>query len=411
MAISLTPPTETAGTGIALVAPAPVEEVKEDEVGGILPPLSKEEKEQAKSLALGFTKEVVTMSTKSPEFAAKLNDINNLASAEISRSGEGTNRMLQRATSSVAGAKKGGGDVQVRVAGTLNELRGTIDDLTPNPGDLSVGKKILGFIPGGNKMAKYFQKYESAQTQLDNIIKALMHGADELHKDNGALETEKQILWKTMGELNQYHYVAEEIDKAVVAEIETLRQQGKIEQANALESDVLFPVRQRNQDILTQIAVSVQGYLAMDLVKKNNVELIKGVERARTTTISALRTAITVAQALANQELVLNQIDAINTTTNKMINMTGEMLKTNTARVHAQAASSGVSVETLEKAFNDIFATMDSIDTFKAEANKSMEKTVEALGNQINRTRPYLERSRSQDALQSGNGSARQIAS
>lgn len=408
MAISITPP--TAGTGIELAKPEPVQVVQEDEVSSILPALSAEEKNQAKQLAVGFTREVTAISTKSPEFAAKLLDIQNLASNEIAKSGEGTNRMLQRATSSLAGAKKGGGDAQVKVAGTLAELRSTVDDLTPNPGELSVTKKILGFIPGGNKVAKYFQKYESAQTQLDNIIKALMHGQDELHKDNAALETEKGALWETMGELNQYAYVAQQIDAEVSAEIATLKSQGKIEQANALETDVLFPVRQRHQDILTQIAVSIQGYLAMDLVKKNNTELIKGVDRARTTTVTALRTAVIVAQALANQKLVLDQIDAVNTTTNNVIATTSAMLKEQTGRIHEQAASSGVSVETLEKAFNDIFATMDAIDTFKVQANETMSQTVNALSGQINRTRPYLERARSQE-LEAKGSAAGQIAS
>ncbi len=36
----------------------------------------------------------------------------------------------------------------------------------------------------------------------------------------------------------------------------------------------------RSQDLLTQLAVSVQGYLALDLIRRNNVELIKGVDRA-----------------------------------------------------------------------------------------------------------------------------------
>ena len=45
------------------------------------------------------------------------------------------------------------------------------------------------------------------------------------------------------------------------------------------------------------MAVTVQGYLALDLVKKNNVERVKGVDRASTTTGSALRTAVTVGAA------------------------------------------------------------------------------------------------------------------
>ncbi len=89
-----------------------------------------------------------------------------------------------------------------------------------------------------------------------------------------------------------------------------------------MRQDVLFYVRQKHQDLLTQLAVSIQNYLAIDIVIKNNVELIKGVDRATTTTISALRTAVIVAQALNNQKLVLDQITALNTTTSGLIQRT-----------------------------------------------------------------------------------------
>src|SRR3546814_19706400 len=88
------------------------------------------------------------------------------------------------------------------------------------------------------------------------------------------------------------------------------------------------------------MAVTVQGYLALDLVKKNNVELVKGVDRASTTTVAALRTAVTVAQALVGQRLVLEQITALNTTTANMIDSTGEMLTNQTAQIPEPAASS-----------------------------------------------------------------------
>src|SRR5690606_32329631 len=97
------------------------------------------------------------------------------------------------------------------------------------------------------------------------------------------------------------------------------------EKAKALSQDVLFYVRQKHQDLLTQLAVSIQSYLAIDIIIKNNIELIKGVDRASTTTVSALRTAVVVAQALGNQKMVLDQITALNETTSDMIQRTSEM--------------------------------------------------------------------------------------
>jgi uncharacterized protein YaaN involved in tellurite resistance len=172
--------------------------------------------------------------------------------------------------------------------------------------------------------------------------------------------------------------------------------------AKAIREGALFYVRQRTQDLLTQMAVTVQGYLALDLVKKNNVELIKGVDRASTTTVSALRTAVTVAQALTNQRLVLEQITALNTTTANIIDSTGKMLKTQTAQIHEQAAASTIPLEVLSRAFQNVYDTMDSIDTFKVKALASMKTTVNALSHEVEKSRGYIARA---EGAEQGQGS------
>src|SRR5207253_7266597 len=136
------------------------------------------------------------------------------------------------------------------------------------------------------------------------------------------------------------------------------------EKAKMLQEDVLFYVRQKRQDVLTQLAVNMQGYLALDLVRKNNVELVKGVDRATTTTVSALRTAVIVAQALTNQKLVLDQITALNTTTSNLIESTSTMLREQSSRIQQEAGSATISVEKLQAAFANIYATMDMIDAY-----------------------------------------------
>jgi uncharacterized protein YaaN involved in tellurite resistance len=395
MSIQLTPP-DASDSALLLKAPEPPEIVREDAAPGMVP-VPAERQAEINEQAREYIAEVATLNPLSPEYTSKIDGINRLAGQQLVASSNTSSRLLERSSTSVAGAKKSGNSAQVYVASTLGELRSTVEDLTPNQADFSVGRKILGVIPGGNKMAKYFQKYESSQKQLDKIIKSLMAGQDELLKDNASLAQEKAQLWETMQGLSEYAVFAKALDTATAEKIDSMKLRGQIEEANKLDSDVLFPIRQRHQDILTQLAVSVQGYLAIDMIRKNNTELIKGVERARTTTISALRTAVIVAQALANQKMVLDQIDAINTTTNNMILKTSEMLKEQTGRIHQQAASSGVSVETLQRAFDNVFQTMDAIDTFRSQANKSMEGTVLALESGLERARPYLERVRQQE--------------
>ena len=153
------------------------------------------------------------------------------------------------------------------------------------------------------------------------------------------------------------------------------------------------------------MAVSVQGYLALDLVKKNNIELLKGVDRASTTTVSALRTAVTVAQALTGQKLVLDQITALNTTTANVIDATGTMLRVQTAEIHKQAAASTIPVETLKQAFQNIYQTMDSIDTFKMQALESMKTTVNTLSSEVEKSKGYIARAEGMAQIE-GKGAA-----
>jgi len=285
-----------------------------------------------------------------------------------------------------------------RVTSTLVDLRTTVTELDPNRADLSGVKKVLKWLPGGDKIQRYFAKYETAQTHLNAIIKSLDSGQDELRKDNASIETEKANMWTAMGKLSEYNQLASALDAAIEAKVAELEAASKTEDATTLRSDALFAIRQRHQDILTQMAVSVQGYMALDLVRKNNIELIKGVDRAQTTTISALRTAVIVSQALSRQKLVLDQINALNTTTSNLIESTSQQLRVQGGEINQQAASSTIDVAKLQAAFDNVFATMDAIDTFRAQAVDSMGQTVTALEGQIERAKPYLERTRRGDS-------------
>lgn len=401
----LTPPSDDDAQVFVLQAPEPAPVVKDNEAPTMLEPLTPQDKQEIKSTSLQFVSQVKTLNPNAPEFAAALNDVQNLAQAEIVKASSGSSSILERSSTSVAGAKRNGSDTTIRVAKTLADLRGTVEDLTPNAADLTGVQKILGFIPGGKKIRRYFQKYESAQSQLDAIIKSLLAGQDELRKDNAALAEEKKAQWEAMHELNKYIGLAEQMDADLTKEVERLRAAGDVQSATTIETDLLFAVRQRHQDLLTQLAVSIQGYMAMELIRKNNNELIKGVDRARTTTIQALRTAVIVAGALDNQALVLDQIDSLNSTTNKMIENTSVMLRQQTTRVHQQAVNSGVSVETLTRAFDNIYATLDEIENFKQNANATMAVTIDALTAQVERAKPQIERARALEA--SENPSAR----
>jgi len=339
----------------------------------------------------GYLASLMAAAPRSPEFTAKATDVRTMGDDDIRRAAESSNRLLK---SPVKALSEGGLSEGSKVGSTLLELRRTVEDLDPK--EATGAKKFLGMIPFGDKLTDYFQKYQSAESHLDAILHALRDGQDELGKDNGALNLEKQQLWEAMGRLNQYVYVAERLDARLSAAISDLDATDP-EKAKAMREDVLFYVRQKHQDLLVQLAVSIQNYLAIDIVIKNNIELIKGVDRASTTTISALRTAVIVAQALGNQKLVLSQITALNTTTSALIERTSEMLRDNSVAIQQQAASATIGLPQLQAAFANIYATMDAIDTFKVQALDNMAASIGTLETEVGKSREYLDRVERQD--------------
>ena len=383
----LTPPEGAAV--LTLEAPAPPPVVQATQAPELAPPVTEEQRPALDAKVNQFMGAIMAEQSGSPEFSRQADAVRSRGDADIRRAAEMSNRLLETPLNEM---KTGGLSDVSKVSSTLVELRRIIEDLDPS--EVGAQKKFLGIIPFGDKIQDYFRKYQSSQKHLNAILHSLRSGQDELTKDNVSLNMEKQQLWDTMNRLNQYIYLAEQLDNQLSAAIAELQVTDPMK-ADALNKDVLFYVRQKHQDLLTQLAVSIQGYLAIDVIIKNNAELIKGVDRASTTTVSALRTAVITAQALGNQKLVLDQITALNVTTSGLIERTSEMLRDNSVTIQQQAASSTVSIEALQKAFANVYQTMDSIDSFKIEALNTMSQTIGTLEAEVSKSRPTSERARS----------------
>ena len=379
-------PPASAESVLTLAAPPPAQAVAATAAPRLAPAVEASALPGLDAKVEGYIGSLMAAEPRSPDFAAKATDVRSMGDEDIRRAAESSNRLLK---SPVKAMQEGGLSEGSKVGSTLIELRRTVEDLDPK--EATGPKRFMGMIPFGDKLTDYFHKYQSAESHLDAILHALRDGQDELGKDNGALDLEKQQLWEAMGRLNQYVYVAERLDARLAAGITDIEPISP-EKAKALRDDVLFYVRQKHQDLLTQLAVSIQNYLAIDIVIKNNIELMKGVDRASTTTISALRTAVMVAQALGNQKLVLDQITALNTTTSSMIERTSEMLRDNSVAIQQQAASATIGLPQLQAAFQNIYATMDAIDSFKVEALDNMAATIGTLETEVGKSREYLDR-------------------
>ncbi|WP_410495271.1 toxic anion resistance protein [Cellulosilyticum sp. ST5] len=228
-----------------------------------------------------------------------------------------------------------------------------------------------------NPIRTYFEKYQKADSVINDIVASLERGKNTLKNDNTTLEIEEVALRDLTKKLAKEIEMGSFMDEAISQEVDKARAANEdADKIRFISEEVLFPLRQRIMDMQQMIIVNQQGIMAIEVIRRNNKELIRGVERAKNVTISALRIATMVASALYNQKIVLKKIEMLNETTNQLISGTANMLKQQGADIHKQSMEANVSVETLKSAFSDTMAALEAISTYKQEALPKMKETI-----------------------------------
>ena len=261
------------------------------------------------------------------------------------------------------------------VAKGLAELSAQMKTLDPSAVNFEE-KGLFGKI--ANPVKRYFDKYKTADAEIADIVKSLDSGKKMLQNDNVTLELEEQELFGLSKQLNEKVAMGNALDQYLTNAIDTKRAEGGDEaKVQFVEEEILFPLRQRIMDFQQLQVVSQQGVVALDVIRRNNNELVRAVERAKTVTVSSLRTAVTVAGALYNQKLVLEKVNLLNQSTNNMIAATSNMLKTQGVEIQKNASEAMISTDTLRKSFADTLQALDDISSYKLEALPRMRQTIE----------------------------------
>lgn len=266
------------------------------------------------------------------------------------------------------------GDEGGTVAKGLLDLQREIKDLDPSMIDFAK-TGLLGKV--FNPIRNYFAKYQKADNVINDIIISLEKGKNTLKNDNTTLEIEQQELRDLTKKLAKEIEMGTMMDEALASQIEMANARGEDpEKIKFVTEEILFPLRQRIMDMQQMVVVNHQGIMAIEVVRRNNKELIRGVERAKNVTISAMKIAAIVASALYNQKIVLKKIELLNETTNELISGTSKMLKEQGAEIHKQSMEANISVETLKQSFADVMSAMEAISTYKQEALPRMKETI-----------------------------------
>ncbi len=293
---------------------------------------------------------------------------------ELQREGGRRSKMLQQPIKDLSKYGEDGGPV----ANSLVELKMEVEGLDPNRFDFSAGwvTRMLGMIPGiGSAMKRYFSKYESAQTVIDAIIHSLEEGREQLKRDNVTLSEDQRGMRELSLKIERQVMLAQLLDQKLQYKLDR-EIPADSPKSRFVQEELIFPLRQRIMDLQQQLAVNQQGVISIEIIMRNNKELVRGVDRAINVTISALQVAGTVALSLTNQKTVLDKINAFSQTTSDLIAGTAATLKTQGTAIHTQASQSMLQMDSLKSAFADINSAMDEISRFRREALPKMAESI-----------------------------------
>jgi uncharacterized protein YaaN involved in tellurite resistance len=266
----------------------------------------------------------------------------------------------------------GGGEGQ-GIADALTNLKVQFDEIDPARFNFESGwaGRVAGLIPGvGSKLNRYFTRFESSGKVIEALFDSVEVSKQQLQRDIDTLRDEQATMRQATRDLQRYIATCQLIDQKLLSEVAKFEPQS--DEAKYINTKLIYRLRQRITDLQQQLVVNQQGVLMFEVLIQNNKELIRGVNRCKNVTYPALLIGITAAQALANQKIVLNKIQALDDVGNRTIAFNAKLLATQGIEIHKQAASAQLSDAGLAQAMKDAIKALDDVDSFRTRALEQM---------------------------------------
>lgn len=346
-------------------------------------PLSAERVAEIDAQVERFVNALLTEDVRGDVFKSRLDSAFRLGREEISMaSGFMTGRFMERNMIGMEDSP---------AFRAIEDLRRQLDELDPGrEGDLLSRNRLLGILPFGDRLKAYFRRFQSAATQIQATLQRIYAARDDMERDAVEIEATRARLWEALQKLKSAARFAERLDDQLAQKASALRAVD-IERATALEQEVLYYARQNLQDIFTQQAVCVNGYLSLEVLRKTCREMVIGCDRVATTGMSALAVAQTVARATGNQVKVMNMLAGVNGTIENLIAESGRQLNSHAERSVQFGSNPLLGVEKMKEMFELTFSAMDTLDTFRSKALEVMGQNNAVMREQLERSEAYMD--------------------
>jgi uncharacterized protein YaaN involved in tellurite resistance len=331
-------------------------------------PVPPEAIERLEKLVADVVDTIVSARPESPDLARTIDAITHLGRREFVATAAISGRVLDRRFQAMAGQFAARGPMAKRLA----ELRRIANDLEPTRIKLGSGRSPADEV---KELNRYFERFARTQPRLETILAELGQSRFALERDNSSVTAEQRSLSIEMAALRENAFLAERLEGALAARLDRLAEVDQ-QRSEDLKTDALARLRARRAEILTQLAITTQGYAALALVEQSNDAVLDAVAQAISTTATALRTAVLAAQAAASQRLALEHTEAARQARGLMAQQASAL--------EASVAARANQTEALAAAWSEMKAALDRVEERKVQALRS----ISSADRELTRSKP-----------------------
>jgi uncharacterized protein YaaN involved in tellurite resistance len=262
--------------------------------------------------------------------------------------------------------------------------------------DLEIGKDgrfKRGLLRRISPIAKFIQRYEGVESQIDDLVSVLNAHRQRLIRDVTGLDTLYEATLQYFHQLKLYIIAGQaklkEMDEEKVPALRAKAEQtGDMMDAQVLRDAVARrdDLERRVHDLMLTRQVTLQSLPQMRLIQDVDKSLVNKIQSSILTTIPIWKSQIAMAITLWNQQQALATQKRVTDTTNEMLARNAELLRMGSAEARKEVERGIFDIETIKKVNDDLIATIqESIQITeegkrrRIEAEAAMEQMEEDL--------------------------------
>ena len=261
----------------------------------------------------------------------------------------------------------------------LMQLRKTMDEVNPHVlGSAPRGlfSKLLRRTPIiGDVLADIAVKYESVQTQIDQIVDGLRAGKDQLLQDSLELDRLYRQVQSAQLDVQKASFLGELLWQGFEAGLPDVTEPAERQRLETL----IHRVAMRVQDLRTMEQVNIQFFISIDMTIQNNDHLSDAIARTVTVTRSLLTIGLAIQAALANQKKIMEAVKKTQEYTADMLTANAAAIKQQTAEIGDMYKNPVLALDKVKQAYDDLMGAMDQMDEIRRTGTESARAGIAEL--------------------------------